>query len=195
MKYSEWDIQQVLENHYKKSARYCLSNMFVFNWESDIFVLQKSSHYSYDIEIKISRSDFFNDFKKLEKHSVISKGKMPYSSGRNADGSWHYEYRDHSFRPNKFYFCVPDGLITKQEVPDYCGLMYIMDMGSWREMRIVKEAPFLHKNKLKYSSVLCDKCFYRWRDAVNTLRISRKLHKELETELTQLKQKYNEQKL
>ncbi len=192
MAYSEGSIQAVLEEHYKKSAKYCLSNMFVFDWESDIFVLQRSTGYSYDIEIKISRPDFFNDFKKWEKHSVISQGKKPYATGTNTDGSRHYEYRDHSFRPNKFYFCVPDGLVSIKEIPNYCGLMYIVDMGTDHVMKIVKEAPFLHKNKLKYASVLCDKFFYRWRDAVKMLRISRKSYKQLESNYNQLKQKYND---
>jgi len=152
--------------------------MFVFDWESDVFVLQKASNYSYDIEIKISKADYLHDFTKWEKHSIIKNGLMPYVHGKNPDGSWHYEYRDHKFRPNKFYFCVPDGLITRQDVPDYCGLMYIM--GASEEMRIVKDAPFLHKNTLDFRPVLCDKFYYRWRGIEHEIVRMRRENKRLE---------------
>ena len=54
---------------------YELSNTYIFNWESDYFGISKSN-LIYEIEIKLSRSDFFADFKKKRKHEVLEKSKQ-----------------------------------------------------------------------------------------------------------------------
>jgi len=57
------------------NARYKVSNSYVFrhDWETDFFVLQRSG-ICYEIEIKVSRSDFFADFKKKDKHDILRTG-------------------------------------------------------------------------------------------------------------------------
>lgn len=52
---------------------------------------------------------------------------------------------DNKLIPNKFFYAVPTGLITKEEVPDYAGLLYIDDN---LNVTKVKDGKFLHKDKL-----------------------------------------------
>jgi hypothetical protein len=50
---------------------YRLNNSYIFHddWESDFFSVTKSN-YAIEVEVKISRADFFNDFKKY-KHRIL----------------------------------------------------------------------------------------------------------------------------
>lgn len=47
--------------------------------------------------------------------------------------------------PNKFFYAVPTGLISKEEVPDYAGLIYVDELGNCTK---IKDGKFLHKDKL-----------------------------------------------
>lgn len=56
---------------------YQLTNSYVFAWESDYFGIAKGSGYVYEIEVKMSKSDFKADFKKVQKHLMLkSKGRV-----------------------------------------------------------------------------------------------------------------------
>lgn len=49
---------------------FVLQNVFVYDWESD-FLYQTKTGYFVECEVKISRSDFFADFKKENKHNIL----------------------------------------------------------------------------------------------------------------------------
>lgn len=52
--------------------------------------------------------------------------------------------------PNKFFYAVPEGLVSRDEVPDYAGLLYIKpDM----TVQKVKDGKFIHKDKLRPEKV------------------------------------------
>jgi len=57
-------VRQMFHNH-----QYVLVNSFVFNWESDFFSITKNGTV-YEVEMKISRADFREDFKK-DKHLLF----------------------------------------------------------------------------------------------------------------------------
>lgn len=145
---TEESIIERLRLRFSNNVRYKLWNCFVFNggWETDFFVQQDASGYAYEIEIKISRSDFFADAKKIDKHSIIEHGFYMDRSFK----------KEHKFRPHRFYYCVPENLISVSEVPKYAGLMYINQSGIFE----AKKAPLLHKEKLDFRPVLCDKFYY-----------------------------------
>ena len=69
---TETDIQDILSIHFltPNAKKYEMENLFVFGWESDYLCITKSD-LIYECEIKISRSDFHNDFK--HKTYFISK--------------------------------------------------------------------------------------------------------------------------
>lgn len=75
-----------------------LANAFIYGWESDYWAMTPCGE-TREFEIKISRSDYFNDAKK-EKHQ----------SGKGA---------------NYFYYVCPSGLIAPDEVDQKYGLIYV----------------------------------------------------------------------
>ncbi len=194
--------------------KYELFNAYVFNegWESDFFSIT-SSGYCYEVEVKISRSDFFADFKK-DKHELFKRvhsGQQFYFKNCGPDrhggevickaqvsmfinrglrswmndepdehrdmlNQWRDWYLQTNIRdytapctsikyidlnkthcPNRFYYAVPEPLIKADEVPVYAGLIYV----SGNNVRIIKEAPFLHKRKHDLYSILADKFYWQ----------------------------------
>lgn len=218
-------VQRRFYNH-----KYELFNSYVFNWECDFFSMTDSS-YCYEVEIKISRGDFFADFKK-DKHDLFKRiySKQKYYWKNLGLSSWrgdvigqyeygwlvtinrrrfndygekvrieetathqdyinHYKNFDLNKRtiqvrasctdikyidleavncPNRFFYAVPEGLIKKEEVPAYAGLIYIHDRYS---VEIVKDAPFLHKRKLDLKGVLLEKFYYECKNLRNKITI------------------------
>ena len=65
---NEGTISKALHKKFETQL-YQLSNAYVFNWESDFFSLSKEG-YCQEIEIKISKADFLNDFEK-QKHKIF----------------------------------------------------------------------------------------------------------------------------
>jgi len=124
---------------------YRLFNVYIFGSESDFIAVSKSG-YVWEVEIKVSRSDFQNDFKK-----TIKTGKNKHE----------YLKLDSFFKPNKFCFAVPEGLISKDEIPDYSGLIYVKKSG----LTIVKQPKFLHKQNLfdnkTFLKAMLNKFYYR----------------------------------
>lgn len=136
--------------HYLYSTHYpIVPNSYIYDWESDMLAINKINGYVTEYEIKISRSDFKNDFTKSKKHQLISD---TYSYNFNS-----------KFVPNYFYYVTPPGLIDKIELPDYAGLIEIGIM----KPRIVKKAPKLHKLKavevdIKLEYNLLKKLYYKF---------------------------------
>ncbi len=97
-------------------------------WEMDLFKLTNSG-YIYEYEVKISRSDFFNDFKKRIKGSLK-----------------HNRFKEGNCTCNRFFFVVPQNLIKVEEIPAYAGLIYFLED---RRFHLIKNAPLIHKNKVK----------------------------------------------
>jgi len=171
--FSEKYIQQCLYRGFlsPSSKKYEMFNLFVFEWESDYLAITKSD-YVYEIEIKISRADYFNDFKhKGQKHLILEEK----CASSNA--------------PNYFYYAVPEELITIEEVPEYAGLIYV---NSWGGIRIVKQAPKIIKESLNLDNLnLTNKFYYsyiNWRDKYERSNIEdlKKTIKELEKDLMSL---------
>lgn len=208
-------IQKALLNAFD-SHHYKFTNVYYFKNESD-WLSFLDSGFCYEVEIKISRSDFKADFKK-EKHT-IHKGneiksnlflrKLGVTISRNL--SWDFcrefpeliesnEYlsrrgrhneenttidfhavtsskiefvsHDNKFLPNKFFYAVPTGLISKEEVPEYAGLLYIDEN---LNVTKVKDGKFLHKDKLEVTK-LFNKMYYSY---------YRELYQKLKTQQNQ----------
>lgn len=144
--YTELSIQAGLRS-LMSSPEFFLCNMYVFTWESDVLILTKS-HYWYEIEIKVSRADFKNDLKhKSQKHNTLSDA-------------------DATDKPNYFYYAVPEGLISPEEVPTYAGLIYMH--GSRPE--IIKRPQKLHNEKMRTDRIgftLLSKFYYHMEAAKN----------------------------
>lgn len=166
-------VRRFVLNHEHK-----LENVFVHSWEADMFSVTKTG-YAYETEIKVSRSDFFVDFKKPKHHyfKTYKKGFGTLPGDRSWTGAGWLEvqkspelkdYRmeyctfksipfDHKHCPNKFIYAVPVGMVEAHEVPDYAGLMYVMDSG---DFRMIKQAPYLHKDIINVKEMLFTKYYY-----------------------------------
>lgn len=97
--YTETSIQEGLRS-FMSSPKFFLRNMYVFGWESDVLILTNSGYW-YEIEIKISRADFHND----QKHKSQKFNFMADEDTRN--------------KPHYFYYAVPEGMISPDEVPSF----------------------------------------------------------------------------
>jgi len=88
-----------------------LPNYYLGMWEADVIRIRRS-HLVYEYEVKTTRKDYFNDFKK------------------EVGGRWtplrnkHKELENGTRECNRFFFVVPENLITKEEIPPYAGLVY-----------------------------------------------------------------------
>ena len=136
----------------ESNVKYRCENLFVFKkWESDLILITKSN-LIYEFEIKISKADFNNDFKKkTEKHKILLENK------------------ENIQKPNYFYYAVPENLINEQEIPEYAGLIYMIDCYPF--FKIIKTAPRLDKNKYTSNDLnLTDKFYYNYRQNKMKLR-------------------------
>jgi len=186
---TEQSIQQRL-NHFFASYKYKADGLYVFSWESDKLIWTKGG-YIYEFEIKISRSDFKNDFKhKKEKHivlaSTIARDKAKeiqmslFEQKEQENRHWSREMLERRYgdidamtkgkrMPNYFYYAVPTGMLEPDEVPPYAGLIYIDSEYRYvkQSYRIVKEAPQLHKTKYTDAELnLGEKFYYNWQTAL-----------------------------
>lgn len=112
----------------------------------DVFCLT-SKEYIYEYEVKVSRDDFKIYFLKS---SVRHQGIRTFKHDEIKNGH----------RANKFYFVCPYGLISKDEVPDYAGLVYSKDDVKFET---IKRAPLLHGRTpdLRFYKHLCKTMAFR----------------------------------
>ena len=143
MEPSEHAFQKLIRSKYHQTSKYIIENLYFFShdWESDMFIV-KNNGYIYEIEIKISVSDFKADLKKTKKHQSLQSG---------------------NFIPNKFFYCIPEAIKDQVTLPKYAGLLTVSEFGS---IKTAKEAPFLHKDKIEVESNIAQKLYRRWRTEV-----------------------------
>ena len=150
------DVKEITSKDIVKSLRllfinhkYLINNAYIFEWESDFFSVSESG-YVYEIEIKVTRGDFKDDFNKTSKHQLL-ESKNPEIFLK---------------KPNKFFYAAPKGLLKTVEIPEYAGLI---ELPSKEEMPVItKNAPFLHRENslIGLKDVLLDKFYNRYRDFI-----------------------------
>lgn len=105
--------------------------------ECDVYAITKAG-YGVEVEIKTSKSDFNADCKKAEKHKTFARAIKNDGFSDPIAGV-----------PRRFYFAVPDGLITVSDVPSYAGLLYARryEATPWNKkgiaIAVIKSAPIL----------------------------------------------------
>jgi hypothetical protein len=157
------EIYKHLDNHYLQRAKYCVQNTYCFHSfykETDYLIIQNNG-YCLDLEIKASRADFLVDRKKIHKHSIIKNGYFKVDYNYFVDKVKYLPntpvYTNN--RPNKFFFCCPEGLIKESDLKPHEGLIYVLESG---EIKKIKEAKFLHKEIVDLEPVLCRKFYYSY---------------------------------
>lgn len=146
------DSKQVIKSIRNKfyNHKYQLNNVFIYEWESDFFTVSESG-YVYEIEVKVSKSDFKDDFNKKDKHQLLESNN-PLQDLK---------------KPNRFYYATPRNLLASSDIPAYAGLLEVDP--STGEVFITKEAPFLHKNKgiEHLKDILLEKFYWRYRELIS----------------------------
>ena len=178
------------------SAEYVVENAYIYMWESDVFIQMKSG-YHYELEHKISRSDFKADFKKSAKHYQLSNSKKDILTipGREQYVYTTQEFLDgFGFNINEF---VSDNLRVGIKFNNLCSVQfrknripnrfyYITPKGllskseipdyagllEYSEQIVVqkKVAPWLHKRKDNYDKILLDKYKIRYNNVMDELK-------------------------
>ena len=117
-----------LKGHSPISTHVTISQMS----ECDCISISKSD-YIYEYEIKISRADFKKDFTKIKHTNIINEN---YTKVRKGETFY--------LLPNYFSFVTPKDLIKIEEVPDYAGLIYMNEDGSFE---VIRKPKLLHNTK------------------------------------------------
>lgn len=105
--------------------RLIVPNTTLLGWESDL-VSVTAAGFLCEYEIKISRSDFRADLKKI-RHRILDASMI------------NEKHRG----PAYFYYAVPCDMVGVEELPEYAGLIYVHPI-----LQIIKKAPRLNKGKI-----------------------------------------------
>lgn len=113
--------------------------------EADVLGVNRNG-FMYEYEIKRSKSDFLADFKnKPHKHRKFKERKAIHIYDEWKKGKKTGNRFERILIPNRFFFVCEDNLISKDEVPEYAGLIYVNPQT--QTTLEVKSAPLLHRNK------------------------------------------------
>ena len=164
---------QIQNKFYQDQAQrfdWVYPNMTPPSWfENDLLAVTKAGVWN-EFEIKLSKSDFLADNRKAmrvryEHHGPPWSGHRPRKYGGEYGNRAHYwprryYYSDHTKYelldsgfdqgPNRFWYIVPENLLTPEDIPSFAGLMYFKPQGRGRLSRweTVVEAPRLHQKKI-----------------------------------------------
>jgi len=119
---------------YFSNYEYKLQNTIVFQFESDFFCIAKRSKYIYEVEVKVTKADFKKDF---EKRSGFKGNKLKHDILCD---------KEEKFKPHKFFFACPAGLINIEDIPKEYGLIWVYD--NKYDAVLIQNARFLHKEDL-----------------------------------------------
>lgn len=147
----ESQVQRLIHDHFisRSEIKAIIPNIYFFDssFECDCLAITDTGN-TIEFEIKASKWDYLQDFKKKDKHDRME----------NPD--------DLTKLPNQFYFVCPEGLIDPNEIrlQGYSGLLYVVDKGMGK--RYLKEAwkaPRIHNDRLEPSKYeeLCFKLAQR----------------------------------
>lgn len=138
-KITEWMVQESLyRNLNEKKHRLIVPNCKALGYEADVLSLTRAGYIT-EFEIKLSRSDFLNESRCRSKKCKFQL----YESAQNISISAYSAM----FCPNFFYYVCPKEIIKPDQVPDFAGLLWIVDLKT-AFFRVILEAPRLHGYKL-----------------------------------------------
>ncbi len=97
-----------------------LTNYFHTDWEADILIINKEG-FSHEIEIKMSKADFKNDFKKSYTNHQTGEKFLKHDKIGCGD-----------YVCNQFSFLLPMGMIDAATIPKHCGIIeFYHNPDSW----------------------------------------------------------------
>ncbi|EKN4699694.1 hypothetical protein JE939_002866 [Yersinia ruckeri] len=132
-------LASVFYKTYSNDFDIILPNCFlvVGQGESDLLCIRKSL-YIEEVETKISKQDFYNDFKKTITLNMTNPNGTEYTTLNK-----HEAAKAGLCFFNRHWFLCPDDIIGLNEIPEHSGLMVV-----YRDkIKVIKSAPLLHRRK------------------------------------------------
>lgn len=137
---------QVHQSHENKSGTFLSKIRDVFDWNPSWELCRE---YPELIECKEDIRNSWRTGSNIETRLMM-----------NTASEIEFRKTENRLLPNKFFYVVPAGLIKKEEVPDYAGLIYVdQNLGVVK----IKDGKFLHKEKLDVKK-LFSKTYYVYED-------------------------------
>lgn len=185
----EINEQTVIDRIYRsQSDFYTQYDIFIPNCyvthdsECDMFALRRNGLCD-EFEVKISRSDFLHDAKKIVNVRPCKPGEhiswaevtrdLPPALVKQTPAPWQklkYDaLRDGDLPINYFTYVVTEGVASVEDVPDFAGFATVDEFGT---VTVHKKAVRLHKNLIpdKQKYLLVRKLAYRFWDYRNGRR-------------------------
>lgn len=107
-----------------------LTNHFHTDWEADILVINQEG-FSHEIEIKLSKSDFKNDFKKFYQNQNSGEKFLKHDKIGCGD-----------YVCNHFSFLLPMGMVALEEIPQHCGVIeFYHNEDTWKTEFYIRRLP------------------------------------------------------
>ena len=114
-------VHAYINTHCDFEKEYVLTNYFHSDWEADILLIGQDGQ-SHEIEIKLSKSDFRNDFKKFYTNQKTREQFLKHDKISCGD-----------YICNQFSFLIPMGMVDHDEIPDHCGIIeFYHDPDRWQ---------------------------------------------------------------
>lgn len=113
-----------------------LTNHFHTDWEADILIIDKVG-LSHEIEIKFSKADFKNDFKKSYLNQKTGEKFLKHEKISCGD-----------YICNAFSFLLPMGLVDHKKIPEHCGIIeFYHNPDSWEtEFYLIRKPKIIHED-------------------------------------------------
>ncbi|WP_417430706.1 hypothetical protein [Halpernia sp.] len=113
-----------------------LTNHFHTDWEADILIIDKEG-FSHEIEIKLSKADFKNDFKKSYTNKTSGEKFLKHDKISCGD-----------YICNQFSFLLPMGMVEKENIPLHCGIIeFYHNPDSWEtEFFEIRKPQLIHED-------------------------------------------------
>lgn len=141
---TEKSVQRILaaDRDLVKRHDVMIPNCFTsYDNEADMFCIRKSGLCD-EIEIKVSRADFRIDEKKIVQiaESVSLSGRTKWSRIPKR------EALQAGNMSNYFWYCMPEGIVDPSEVPEWAGLLHIVN----GRVKTIRSAKRLHGDKMSF---------------------------------------------
>lgn len=120
-------IEAILLQHITGRGHLAIAR-FKRHWffETDVLAVSKSL-VTTEYEIKVTRADFLKETQKEGKYGFLSGQRAPRKG-----------------IPHRFFYAVPEGLISPDEIPGYAGLIYVSESGKLTQIR---KPAWIHRQK------------------------------------------------
>lgn len=128
---SEREIIMLLHQLVSQPQDTDLPNAYLYSWESD-YVRVTPAQYAHEYEVKRTVGDFNADFKKTTKHATLRIAMERKMSC-----------------PRSFHYVMPEAIVARCEIPDYAGLIMVVENEQGVFLRQEKKAPILKAIKLQ----------------------------------------------